>query len=400
MAKNRGYRYALAVTSQFYFCGVPFRLDITPKCESDCLYCFAMSRGGRRTNPNQIVKLDYIKNKFKKVLELDIVDDISDEFIKHRVPLHFGGMSDPFSSVKTSQVAKDILGMLARYHYPTLISTKNTTLLKQFCLQELAENYNFAIQISMCCGDNDFSSVVEPKLPNNDDRLSCMKLLSDKGTPVICRLQPLFLIKLDDVSNHLIERLSNNGCQHVVVEFLKLPVERKMNAVDDMLKKIKWDAYEDYKSLGAKRIGREYILPADIKWNLLKTLIKKIHDNGMTYGAGDYGLHHLSDTQCCCGIDKINGFENWFKSNMSQAIISSRDEKIRFDKILSEWNPQKSIKQVLNSTARSGSNDQRIVSYIKEKWNSDSIVNSPGAYLGVFFDGEMDSDGNRIYKKA
>jgi hypothetical protein len=40
-AKCRPHRYALALTTQFYFRGVPFRLDTCPKCTLNCSYCFA-----------------------------------------------------------------------------------------------------------------------------------------------------------------------------------------------------------------------------------------------------------------------------------------------------------------------------------------------------------------------
>jgi len=45
MGQSVDYKYAMSVTSQFYFCGVPFRLDTSPKCLMNCAYCFAMAKG-------------------------------------------------------------------------------------------------------------------------------------------------------------------------------------------------------------------------------------------------------------------------------------------------------------------------------------------------------------------
>ena len=60
------YKYSLSITSQFYFCGIPFRLDTTPKCSLNCSYCFAMSRGGRTTKTNQHLELKTIVNKISE----------------------------------------------------------------------------------------------------------------------------------------------------------------------------------------------------------------------------------------------------------------------------------------------------------------------------------------------
>jgi len=57
---TRGYDYAVALTSQFYFCAIPFRLDISPSCSLGCAYCFHASRGGnsqpgsRRADPARV----------------------------------------------------------------------------------------------------------------------------------------------------------------------------------------------------------------------------------------------------------------------------------------------------------------------------------------------------------
>lgn len=60
-------KYKLSLTSQFYFCGIPFRLDVKPKCETNCLYCFIMARGGRRTNRFLIADTNALKRLFDKV---------------------------------------------------------------------------------------------------------------------------------------------------------------------------------------------------------------------------------------------------------------------------------------------------------------------------------------------
>lgn len=38
---NKIYGSPISLTSQFYFCGVPLRLDTYSGCSHNCLYCFA-----------------------------------------------------------------------------------------------------------------------------------------------------------------------------------------------------------------------------------------------------------------------------------------------------------------------------------------------------------------------
>ena len=122
------YRYALSITSQFYFCGIPFRLDVAPKCTLNCLYCFAISRGGRRTSNNKLIaNSTHVSRKIERAMLKETSKlDVNGEMLKHKVPIHFGGISDPFSNIDTSRTAKELLNTIVEYDYPVVISTKNT----------------------------------------------------------------------------------------------------------------------------------------------------------------------------------------------------------------------------------------------------------------------------------
>ena len=67
MKSKTKYNYSLSLTSQFYFCGIPYRLDTKPKCELNCSYCFAMSRGGRRTETSLIADPNFLERLIKKI---------------------------------------------------------------------------------------------------------------------------------------------------------------------------------------------------------------------------------------------------------------------------------------------------------------------------------------------
>ena len=120
MHRHSGYEYAMSLTSQFYFCGVPFRLDTAPKCSLNCAYCFAMARGGRRTSTQLLANVDKLKRLFESVFEKRDGSGLKSEMLLRRAPVHFGGLSDPFSNLTTALISKKILSILAYYDYPVI----------------------------------------------------------------------------------------------------------------------------------------------------------------------------------------------------------------------------------------------------------------------------------------
>ena len=395
------YRYALSITSQFYFCGIPFRLDVAPRCMLNCLYCFAISRGGRRTSNNKLsANSTHVSRKIERAMLKETSKlDVNGEMLKHKVPIHFGGISDPFSNIDTSRTAKELLNIIAEYDYPIVISTKNTQeLMKDNTIKILKKIKHLAIQISITTSNEMAAKIIEPNVPSPIERVKCLKMLSEEGIHTIVRLQPLFVPWIDEIIEDLIPMLGSVGCKHIIVEYLKLPVERNISSINNMFNAIGWKGYGFYKRNNALLVGREWILPTDYKWKNLQPMINVIHQHGMTYGAGDYGLNHLGDADCCCGIDKLDGFSNWFKGNFSNVIRHSHSNYIRFDEVTKHWFPMKSIAMFMNSNCRL-LNGNTVLDYMKVKWNTPGTPNAPDSFLGVSWEGEYDGKGNCVYFK-
>lgn len=400
MNRRLRYRYALSVTSQFYFCGVPFRLDTTPKCTLNCLYCFAMSRGGRRTSNRLVADFDSIARKLDSALQCNREDiDINGELLAQKVPIHFGGISDPFPDSVISVTSRRMLRLLHMHRYPVIISTKNTReLLRDESVDILKEMKCVAVQVSITTSNRKLASQIEPNVPSPRERIRCIDNLSKEGIHTVVRLQPLFLPWLNEIVEELIPMLACAGCKHVVVEYLKLPVERNISLVNDMYRITGWDAYEFYKENGAQLIGREWILPNAFKWENLQPVINAIRECGMTYGSGDYGLNHLGDTRCCCGIDHLPGFEKWFRGNFANVIRHSRNQYLYFPEVEKHWFPKRSINMFMNSNCRLTKRND-MLSYLRQKWNAPGTVNAPDSFLGVSWRGDYDSQGNCVYVK-
>ena len=86
-----------------------------------------MTRGGRRTSRNLIADPARLRRKLEKLAGASgQQSDITGQLLEQQVPVHFGGMSDPFSTETTIRVSQEMLAILADFGTPTVISTKNT----------------------------------------------------------------------------------------------------------------------------------------------------------------------------------------------------------------------------------------------------------------------------------
>jgi DNA repair photolyase len=89
-----------------------------------------MSRGGRRTSTSLLADPSKIQRKIERLNNSTKKErDIIDELLLGKMPVHFGGMSDPFASAEIIIRSLQILATLHEIDYPVVISTKNTDIL-------------------------------------------------------------------------------------------------------------------------------------------------------------------------------------------------------------------------------------------------------------------------------
>src|SRR5271157_3956286 len=144
------YTNPLSLTSQFYFCGLPLRLDSYRGCGFQCSFCFARFRGGNAPQPNVIpanpgTLRRTLQGAFRETRPLGLIG----QFLRRRVPVHFGGMSDPFQHAeRTFQVTRKYLEVLRDFQYPTVISTRSPMAAADPYLGLLTEMKSVVVQFS------------------------------------------------------------------------------------------------------------------------------------------------------------------------------------------------------------------------------------------------------------
>jgi len=359
-----------------------------------------MARGGRRTAAAQLASLRATSQKIRgQTKSPEKVVGILGELLHRRLPLHFGGISDPFQNGQNTRVAVQLLSELNDADYPTIISTKNPNVLtRDENLKLLKKMKSVVVQVSFATSGSQRASLVERNAPRPHERLGASTLLASEGIFTVARVQPFVMPWKREIVEYMIPLLKENGFKHAIFEHLKLPMERRVSLFDGFLRLVGWNAYDDYQKLGATQVGREWILPPSFMWENLQEIRAATRKNGMTFGAADYGLTHLGDTRCCCGVDNLKGFSQWFKGSLSNVIASSPAGTLRWKLASNYWYPSESVRRVLNSQCRKPGLSG-IKQYLAVKWDQPGTPNAPDTYLGVHWEGEKDNEGFCVYHK-
>lgn len=345
----------------------------------------------------------YLRRVFRRVFSKDDrpVGAVG-EFLRRNVPIHFGGMSDPFQEVERRfRVTQDYLITLRDADYPTVISTRGVLVAQEPYLSLLREMKRVVVQLSLTSTCDRFRCQLEPYSPSSASLLDAMSRLSRSGVTVTCRWQPYVPGKSEHPSE-FVRRVASAGARHVALEHLKVPIDAKAAAWRRFEKDsgVAWRA--QYKEAGAKRDGREYVLGGPEKLDTIRTVSLLTREAKMTFGAADNEFQYLSDTPCCCaGVDQFQGFDDWFKHQIGYAIRKSQDDFITYESISDEWAPLASVDRFLNSHTRLGSRLNTrgsIADHIRFRWNNPNVSGSPASFASVSPTGQFTPRGFLIYR--
>jgi DNA repair photolyase len=395
------YRYSLAPTSQFYYCGLPLRLDAYSRCLFQCTYCFANARGGYRGNKLVgVANPDQLDRRLGRLSKTEDPKSVIDEFLIHRQPIHFGGISDPFINLeKETRVSLKLMRILANYDYPTIISTKAALVAADEYLDVLKKG-NFVVQLSISSLDSRLSKQADRGTPSPSERLEVLKKLVAEDIPTACRIQPL-IPTFEEHGFEVIDASASIGVRHVAVEHLKLPIESTWWGTRSLSQTLGLDLTRWFRSSGATRVGREWLLPRTSRIERILMMRDHAHSRGLSFGAADNDLLLLSDGECCCsGIDLVANFGNFFRCNYPEAFRrAGASGLIRFNSLDSVWAPTSSIRMYVNSNSRhSGSFSIR--DFLRANWNGSPNGSSPGSFFGIVDTGERDEENLKIYYRS
>ena len=369
---ERYYSSPISLTSQFYFCPVPLRLDTYSGCSHNCLYCFANNSNMKfiidadyqeqQQNVSVIpTKIEYIKKYFDIAFNglkntFSNQEAIAIECIKHKVPLHFGGMSDPLQPCEEKyKLTYKTLELLKSYEYPIIFSTKGRLLLKKEYFDLINDYENFALQISLIDDRQEVISLLEPNATSVEERFEMFKMYQHKWTA--CRIQPFIVGLSEPRIIPMLDKLKSLNVNHVMVEGLKFfsGNKRANKRIGEAFKKITgktFDLLAYYKAIGAKHSGNDVELPSWRKYRYDKIFADECKKRGMTFGCADNDLRFLGNSPCCCGVEGLKGFDGMLRHNTGFAIFRAQKgckKEFGLSEIQDEYFPDGKFRMVMSN---------------------------------------------------
>jgi DNA repair photolyase len=393
----------LSISSQFHFCSLPLRLDSYRGCAFGCDYCFAIQRGGN-TSDRRIAPANphAVEHALSRSCEERPTKSPLIQMLQRRVPIHFGGMSDPFQPAENKwQISRRYLEALSRHRYPVVISTKGALASAPEYRALYRSIGSVVLQFSFSSIYDEVSSRIEPVAARPSTLLRTMEDLARDGFNVTCRWQP-YIPHVSGDTRAFVAAVTSAGAKHVAIEHLKIPTERRLRTLSGTDNELLTSAKRQYVLAGAARDGRELVLRASMKRDRVLQVRDACHSHGITFGSADNEFQYLSDSAgCCSGVDQFPGFENIFRYNIGVAVRRCVDTDIHYESIANEWRPTGSIDRYLNSRSRIGKRlavQGSVQDHIEYKWNNLLASGNPTNYCGVESTIQRSASGFRVYR--
>lgn len=261
--------------SQIILCNLPVRFDTYRGCSHGCRYCFAQKK-----NDISHIERDESVDGLRSFIEGKRGNET--EWCDWNIPIHWGGMSDPFQPVeKQIRASYECLKLLAETKYPFVVSTKGRLIAEPEYLDLLAQ-CNCVLQISMVCSKYDR---LERGTPSYEERLAILKTVSARVQRTIVRIQPYMPEVFHDVMKN-IPRIAEAGAYGVIVEGMKFFKAKP----------------------GMTKIGGDFCYPLPRLRHDFEAIKAECHRYGLKFYSGENRLRAMGDSMTCCGIDGLHGF--------------------------------------------------------------------------------------------
>lgn len=412
------------ISNEYKDCALPLTFDSLSFCAFGCLYCFAYYQ--KSNNPayktsSLCLKSINLEKLSKTIRGYYPNNPYYKRFFKHKFPLHWGGLADPFDINETkSEIGLKLIKLLADLNYPTIFSTKGTLpttderYLKVF---QQAKRDNFIFQFSIVTNSNLASKEFEPLAPTTSERLACMKVLSELGYYTILRLRP-YIIGLTDINiEDLIRRASEAGCKSISTEFLCIDVRMNKGMArryEKMSKLLGFDLLKYYKTLSPTERGTYLRLNRKVKAEHIEKLLILCKKYNLAFNISDPDFKELNFSSCCCGIPDTNTKFNFSRAQLTHLLVVARKKYredpsqpslISFSDLLledtTEWLEETdyysdSLKLWNSDYSCKGKNFKR---ELREIWNNLASPENPYNYFhGVLKPIKLDEDNNIIFQ--
>ncbi len=400
---------------------MPMTFDTYSNCAFQCLYCFSYFQraiGGSTDDylHHKVRSVDV--ERVKKIFRLEIPKNIFAFYIKSRMVLQWGGLSDGFDYYERKfRKSLELMRFFREIDYPVSISTKGTWFIEDSEYREVFSNAgNVHLKTSIITLDEDKAHAIERGVSSSRERLKMLEEAKKLGVAATTvRFRPFVLGASADYPftenskrqiNEYMKMCADHGVYSVTTEFMcwesrasKITRERlaelsKITGIPDILA-----FYRANSTTGVGLMRLNY----DLKRPYMEAMQESAEKYGLRFFVSDAHHKERSYHAGCCGLPDTGPLSVTNKGQYAEAIlIAKREGRVSWSDIAkdAEW-----LKDVPLNEFRHDSTEARIkndykttVDYMHECWNNTKSFMSPARYFGgALVPSTLDEAGDIVY---
>ena len=219
---------------------------------------------------------------------------------------------------------------------------------------------------------------IEPGCNSFAQTLICAERLVGAGIPVTLRIQPI-IPGFEGEALRMMHEAASAGVQHISLEYLKLPLDSLSRVASKILSATGIDVLSVMSAQGMLRVGPDFTLATLPKLRFLSKAQALARRLGLTIGAGDTELIHLSDGDGCCnGASMMLRKANIFTGNFTGLLKGAGNgQKIIFADFMGHWTPSTPINPYLMTDSRTRREDAGLSDWqnlMAHRWNGERAL--------------------------
>jgi len=389
-------------------CSMPMTFDQYSNCAYKCLYCFSnyqrgIGAGKENYFANEVkpISVSHIKKMF---LEPDSTH--FGEYIKRRMVMQWGGLSDPFCLFEQKYgVGLELLKFFREIDYPICFSTKGTWWLDDERHTELfRDNPNWNVKVTIITLNERFAKAIEKGAPSSGERLEAISKIAKLNCGgATLRFRPFMFGISNPRHRELVARAADMGATAVSLEFFCLEQrspELRQNRLPIISDLVGFDYFEFYRKYSV--LGGYLRLNRNIKRPFVDDIEDETHKHGMRFYVSDAHFKERCDNGSCCGLSSD---WNYSRGQFCEAlVICKKDGMVSWCDISGKMEHLKSVvlHRALNlMTPKKGVRfiGFTLFDYMRWLWNNPKAGQSPYTmFEGVMKPMGLDENGDLIYE--
>ncbi len=342
---------ALRVPGNLFVCPTPLALDTYDGCSAGCAYCFARI-AARSSVKSKTDRFEAVEPRRLSLAALRGEGSSAEAaMVRHGIPVHMGGLSDPFQPIERQMRATLVaLEAIRDAGRAVVVSTKFGLLAEDPWRSVWEAIGQRLLQVSLIACDDTLEALEPGALPWRE-RLALVREVSST-TPVVVRIQPFIRTLSADALQRTCDLVAEAGGRGIIVEGLKVPRLGRGEVMTAL----------------SRSLGRRFEAPTDasgpdaayhpaVQFAYQLAARRAARRAGLAHNAADNAMRWLGDSYACCGTDLIAGRVGVWEANWGHATaVAIRDGEVGFDTIDRALGPQGNAR-----AGRYGVNEQNAV---------------------------------------